>query len=95
MSDEREEGLVPLALKAALTSWPSVEFVRIERRWRGLNAAVEEGILIELVDVLDFWIATGLRAGCGWVRGPLVQRVTVGMLFCRSPQVKSKWALFK
>lgn len=34
------------ALKAALTSWPSVEFVRMERRWRGLKAeVVVEGIL--------------------------------------------------
>jgi len=28
--------VTPEALKAALTSWPSVELVRIERRWRGL-----------------------------------------------------------
>ena len=35
------------ALNAALTSWPSVEFVRIERRWRGLKAqAVEASILL-------------------------------------------------
>lgn len=47
MSDEREVRLEPeLALKAALTSWPRVEFVRMERRWRGLNAAVEEGIVM-------------------------------------------------
>jgi hypothetical protein len=41
---EREARLE--ALKAALTSWPRVEFVRIERRWRGLKAAdVEAGIV--------------------------------------------------
>jgi hypothetical protein len=34
------------ALNAALTSWPRVELVRIERRWRGLNAEdAEEGIV--------------------------------------------------
>jgi hypothetical protein len=34
------------ALNAALTSWPRVEFVRMERRWRGLKAVdVEEGIV--------------------------------------------------
>lgn len=50
MSDEREVRLEPeLALKAALTSWPRVEFVRMERRWRGLNAAVEEGIVMMVV----------------------------------------------
>jgi hypothetical protein len=41
---EREARLE--ALKAALTSWPRDEFVRIERRWRGLKAAdVEAGIV--------------------------------------------------
>lgn len=30
--------MVAEALKAALTSWPSVEFVTMERRWRGLVA---------------------------------------------------------
>lgn len=45
MSEEREVRLDE-ALKAALTSWPSVELVRIERRWRGLKAeAVEAGIV--------------------------------------------------
>jgi hypothetical protein len=44
-SEEREFRLED-ALKAALTSWPSVEFVKMERRWRGLNAeAAEAGIL--------------------------------------------------
>jgi hypothetical protein len=34
------------ALNAALTSWPRVELVRMERRWRGLKAVgVEEGIV--------------------------------------------------
>jgi hypothetical protein len=47
--DERDVRF-ELALKAALTSWPRVELVRIERRWRGLRAeAVEDGILIERV----------------------------------------------
>lgn len=32
------------ALKAALTSWPSEAFVRMERRWRGLN--VDDGIVM-------------------------------------------------
>ena len=31
------------ALNAALTSWPSVELVRMDRRWRGLK--VVEGII--------------------------------------------------
>lgn len=31
------------ALNAALTSWPRVELVRMERRWRGLKVA--EGIM--------------------------------------------------
>ncbi|KAF2631529.1 hypothetical protein BU25DRAFT_445646 [Macroventuria anomochaeta] len=38
------------ALNAALTSWPSVELVRMERRWRGLK--VVEGI----VDVVLIWV---------------------------------------
>jgi hypothetical protein len=43
--DERDATLE--ALKAALTSWPRVEFVRIERRWRGLKADdVEAGIVV-------------------------------------------------
>jgi hypothetical protein len=42
--EEREPKLD--ALNAALTSWPRVEFVRMERRWRGLKAVdVEEGIV--------------------------------------------------
>lgn len=45
ISVEREVRLVE-ALKAALTSWPRVELVRMERRWRGLKAAVEAGILV-------------------------------------------------
>ena len=39
------------ALKAALTSWPRVELVRIERRWRGLEAV--EGIVAVVDVVLD------------------------------------------
>lgn len=30
------------ALKAALTSWPRVEFVKMERRLRGLKAVLDE-----------------------------------------------------
>jgi hypothetical protein len=45
-ADERE-AMVVEALNAALTSWPSVELVRMERRCRGLKAeAVEAGILM-------------------------------------------------
>jgi hypothetical protein len=45
-SEERELGLED-ALNAALTSWPRVEFVKMERRWRGLKAeAAEAGILM-------------------------------------------------
>jgi hypothetical protein len=41
------------ALKAALTSWPRVEFVRMERRWRGLKTVVfEAGIVIVVVVVM-------------------------------------------
>lgn len=32
--------VTPEALKAALTSWPKVEFVRMGRRWRGLMGEV-------------------------------------------------------
>jgi hypothetical protein len=47
LTAEEREAMVVEALNAALTSWPSVEFVRIERRWRGLNAeAVEAGMLM-------------------------------------------------
>jgi hypothetical protein len=47
-ADERE-AMVVEALNAALTSWPRVEFVRMERRWRGLKTeAVEAGILVVL-----------------------------------------------
>jgi hypothetical protein len=46
-SVERDAALE--ALKAALTSWPRVELVRMERRWRGLNEVVEEGILVVVV----------------------------------------------
>jgi hypothetical protein len=43
--DERDARLE--ALNAALTSWPRVEFVRMERRWRGLKADdVEAGIFV-------------------------------------------------
>jgi hypothetical protein len=45
---EREARLE--ALKAALTSWPRVELVRIERRWRGLKAADDEAGIV-VVDV--------------------------------------------
>lgn len=39
------------ALKAALTSWPRVELVRMERRWRGLAVDWWTGI-VTVVDVL-------------------------------------------
>lgn len=39
MSDEREVRAEE-ALRAALTSWPRVELVRMERRWRGLKVEV-------------------------------------------------------
>lgn len=39
-SEERDVRVVE-ALKAALTSWPRVEFVRMERRWRGLKAEAD------------------------------------------------------
>jgi hypothetical protein len=29
------------ALNAALTSWPRVEFVRMDRRWRGLKTVLD------------------------------------------------------
>jgi hypothetical protein len=49
---ERVEMMVE-ALKAALTSWPSVELVRMERRWRGLTAlGWWTGILMEVVVVV-------------------------------------------
>src|SRR5690242_4376550 len=34
-----------LSVNAALTSWPSDEEVRMERRWRGVRLRVAEGIL--------------------------------------------------
>lgn len=41
------------ALKAALTSWPRVEFVRMERRWRGLKTeAVEAGMMMIMMMLL-------------------------------------------
>ena len=39
-TEEREVGFEE-ALKAALTSWPRVELVRMERRWRGLGDVVD------------------------------------------------------
>ena len=53
MSAEREATLE--ALKAALTSWPSLELVRMERRWRGLKAADEEGIVVIVLGLSDVW----------------------------------------
>jgi hypothetical protein len=52
------------ALKAALTSWPSVELVRMERRWRGLAADWWIGIVMVLDELLvivvvdEIWTAT-------------------------------------
>jgi hypothetical protein len=46
LTSEERDGRCELALKAKLTSWPRVEFVRMERRWRGLKDDVEEGILV-------------------------------------------------
>jgi hypothetical protein len=40
------------ALKAALTSWPSVELVRMERRWRGLAADWWIGIVMIMEEFL-------------------------------------------
>jgi hypothetical protein len=49
LTAEEREAMVVEALNAALTSWPSVEFVRMDRRWRGLRAeAVEAGMLMVL-----------------------------------------------
>lgn len=43
-------------MKAALTSWPRVEFVRMERRWRGLKAeAVVAGMF-----AAEFWFGVGV-----------------------------------
>jgi hypothetical protein len=54
-SEEREVRLED-ALNAALTSWPSVEFVKMERRWRGLKAeAADAGILMLLCGVCCSW----------------------------------------
>jgi hypothetical protein len=55
------------ALNAALTSWPRVEFVRMERRWRGLKAVdVEEGILQDVIDVFRVGdVMLLLDVGCG------------------------------
>ena len=54
MASEEREFRLEEALKAALTSWPSVEFVKMERRWRGLNAeAAEAGILVVVCGVLE------------------------------------------
>lgn len=36
------------ALKAALTSWPRVELVRMERRWRGFAVDWWTGILMAM-----------------------------------------------
>jgi hypothetical protein len=47
MPAEREARLE--ALNAALTSWPRVEFVRMERRWRGLKAADVEAGIVDVV----------------------------------------------
>jgi hypothetical protein len=41
-------------LKAALTSWPRVELVRMERRWRGLKV-VDEGIVVMVIDGIGMW----------------------------------------
>lgn len=40
-----------LSVKAALTSWPSDEDVRMERRWRGVRVRVAEGIVFGWVGV--------------------------------------------
>jgi hypothetical protein len=48
------------ALKAALTSWPRVELVRMERRWRGLN--VVEGMMCVCVCVV-VTVRSGLVIG--------------------------------
>jgi len=49
MSEGREAlaEAVSEALKAALTSWPRVVFVRMERRWRGLNV---EGLGVAMLE---------------------------------------------
>lgn len=48
---EERDGRVAAALKAALTSRPRVEFVRMERRWRGLKA---EAVAAGMVAVEDW-----------------------------------------
>jgi len=47
-------------LNAALTSWPRVEFVRMERRWRGL-ADVDwwTGMLVVVVVVVGLVLGGG------------------------------------
>jgi len=47
-SELRDEVADEEALNAALTSWPRVELVRRERRWRGLKG-VGDGILVGVV----------------------------------------------
>lgn len=54
-TSEEREGMLDEALKAALTSWPRVELVKMERRWRGLKAELAEGILVVDVIVCCVW----------------------------------------
>jgi hypothetical protein len=44
--EERER--LSEALRAALTSWPRVELVRMERRLRGLKGVVDTGIILRV-----------------------------------------------
>jgi hypothetical protein len=68
------------ALKAALTSWPSVELVRMERRWRGVTALgwwtgilMEEEVVVvvidELVEVEILNVVRAVTAGMEWSFG--------------------------
>jgi hypothetical protein len=60
LTPEEREAKVE-ALNAALTSWPRVELVRMERRWRGLKAVdAEEGIVVVVGGGI------GLVGSCSW-----------------------------
>jgi len=54
-SELRDEVADEEALNAALTSWPRVELVRRERRWRGLKGAGDGILMFGCVCELVWW----------------------------------------
>lgn len=86
------ERLAAEALKAALTSWPRVEFVMMDRRVRGLKAAFDAasiladamwcGVVWSCVDKFQEWLWLGLVGRCSQsgARGSEVNWVVVAVL---------------